>query len=488
MSKIPCTIGILTLNCADSLSECLISLQDFAEIIVCDGNSTDGTQKIAEDFGAKVIKQYETDESNLTCVMDKATVREKNMREARYDWYFFMDADDTLSREAVEEIRKIVNSVQPKILAYRMPTRIFLGDKEVKHEATYPSYQLRLVHRTAGGRFKGPVHDHLVFDPPIAIGTLNNFYNFYWSNERVNNFWSYLKKYIDWEIKVMELSSFASFLYWGLYRRVRTIVGYLFYRLPKMYLCYGFRDSMPIRIELTIILYHFKILFLTINKYLCQLKWLTIASETFRRKDINRILTNIELRQIEIGGRILDIGGGQKASYYRFLKIFKWFRPTVVDINPRVHPDLVLDLEKGEWPFSHNYYDQILAFNILEHLSRPEVVLKEASRVMVPGGQLIGSVPFLVNIHADPHDYWRFTEDGLSQLSINSGFKNCQLKPIGRGPFLAGYSQIEFMIPRPLKLLIIPLVFLCDTFVKWLRPKINWSARYPLSIIFILTK
>ena len=56
--KIPCSVGILTLNSGQALRRCLDSLKDFAEIIICDGNSTDNTLEIAREYGAKIVKQY----------------------------------------------------------------------------------------------------------------------------------------------------------------------------------------------------------------------------------------------------------------------------------------------------------------------------------------------------------------------------------------------------------------------------------------------
>ena len=97
--KIPCSVGVLTLNSGKTLARCLESFKDFAEIIVCDGNSTDDTVAVAKKYGAKVIKQYDSDEPNLPCVKDKANVRMRNMAAATYDWYFFMDADDALLPE-----------------------------------------------------------------------------------------------------------------------------------------------------------------------------------------------------------------------------------------------------------------------------------------------------------------------------------------------------------------------------------------------------
>ena len=52
--KIKCSIGILTLNCEDTLARCLENLRDFDEIIVCDGNSTDKTIGIAKNSAQKL--------------------------------------------------------------------------------------------------------------------------------------------------------------------------------------------------------------------------------------------------------------------------------------------------------------------------------------------------------------------------------------------------------------------------------------------------
>ncbi len=268
--KIPCSVSLLTLNVGESLISCLESLKDFEEIIVCDGNSTDSTREIAARYGAKIIKQYDTDEPNVRCDMDKATVRQRAMDASTLPWRFFMDADDTLSPEAVEEIRKITSDSSPTHFIWRMPTRIFIEDKEIKHEATYPSYQTRLTHHSVGARFKGPVHDHLIWDTKkFPVGTMQSYYNFGWPQERVDNFWRYQKAYARRELTVEKWNeaTIASFLKWNIFWRLKIIAGYLLWRLPVMYLRYGFKDSMPLSLELQIVGYHFLLLFGSIEKY-----------------------------------------------------------------------------------------------------------------------------------------------------------------------------------------------------------------------------
>ncbi len=265
--KIPCSVGILTLNSGQTLRKCLESVKAFAEIIICDGNSTDGTLEIAREYGAKIIKQYDSDAPNLSCVKDKATVRTRNMEAASHDWYFFMDSDDTLPAEITYEIQSIVQNPEPPYSIYRMPSRIYIAGRLIRHASVYPAYQIRLFRRSTGARFKGEVHDHIVFDKKkYQLGEMKSFYNFYWPAERAEHFWAYQKKYAEWEVEVMKFDSFQAFLYWGIYRRLRIFFGFLLWRIPRLYFRYGFKDTMPFRYEFLVMWQHLYILYLVIKK------------------------------------------------------------------------------------------------------------------------------------------------------------------------------------------------------------------------------
>ena len=263
--KINCSVGILTLNCGDTLGQCLESLKDFGEIIICDGNSTDNTLEIAKEYGAKIIKQYDSDEPNLRCVKDKANVRQKNMDAANYDWYFFMDADDILPTETIDEIREIVNG-NSEFQIYKMPTKLIINGKIINHASWYPAYQIRLFKRSAGAKFKGKVHDHMVFDrTKHKTGMMKNYYYFIWPDERVKNFWNYQKIYTEREVDVFETNPWKNFLYWGIYLRLKIIVGFLL-RMLLSYGRYGFKDRLPLRFELMVLAQHFYLLYLLILK------------------------------------------------------------------------------------------------------------------------------------------------------------------------------------------------------------------------------
>jgi SAM-dependent methyltransferase len=191
----------------------------------------------------------------------------------------------------------------------------------------------------------------------------------------------------------------------------------------------------------------------------------------------------------ECYGKALDIGGGTiKASHYRFLRITKWFRLTTLDISPFAKPDIVINLEKENIPFKDNVFDFVLAFNIVEHLSRRKEVLGEVYRVLKPGGELIGIIPFLVNVHPDPNDYIRLTDQGLAALFTEIGYRECQITPVGVGPFTASYYQTEFMLPRILRLVIGPIAIMLDKILSTLRPRSRYEAKFPLSYAFYVKK
>lgn len=505
--KIKCSIGILTLNSEKGLSACLESVKDFAEVVICDGNSTDRTREIARSYGAKIIRQYETDLPNITCTKDRANMCQKNMEACSYDWHFRMDSDDTLPPEVIEEIRSIVSNPNPPHWIYRMPTRIFFeeGDdlREIKYEATYPSYHIRLSHKSVGLRFKGQIHNRPAFDEKrFPVGTMKQYYDFHWQEERVKNIWKFFSKYAGLESEVIHRRTLGGFLYWGLYKRTRTIFGYLFYRLPFMYLRYGFKDTMPIGIELTIVRYHIKILWGEVRKYFTtRYSWIYVR-EIIRGKDTNRILTNIELMKNACIGSILDIGGGKKkASHYRFLDMTKWYEITTVDISKNAEPDYVLDIEKEKLPFADQTFDYVLLMNVLEHLDSRQEALSGIHRVLKNNrsdagshlvdksmsGRLLGVIPFLVNVHPDPHDFIRLTEQGLRNLLVSCGFSDVTISPVGVGPFTAGYYQFEFALPRIIRVFMGPLFMALDVLLS-IASRRNFKEKFPLSYIFYASK
>lgn len=211
--------------------------------------------------------------------------------------------------------------------------------------------------------------------------------------------------------------------------------------------------------------------------------FLTIIKEIWHGKGINRVLVNRQFAGCHIGGAILDVGGDGRASIFRFLQLNPGAKVVSVDLIPEHKPDYVLNIEIEKIPLPDYSVDYVLAFGLIEHISSIDNLLAEARRLLKPGGKFLATVPFLVNVHPDPHDYWRLTDEKIIQVMEKAGFHEVSVTAIGSGPFLAAYSLTEFAYPRFLRLLFLPVVWSLDELIRRLKPKIDWVGRYPLSYI-----
>jgi SAM-dependent methyltransferase len=82
-----------------------------------------------------------------------------------------------------------------------------------------------------------------------------------------------------------------------------------------------------------------------------------------------------------------------------------------IDLGPGPGVSLVADAMR--LPFAAATVDSVILQAVLEHVPEPEQVIAEAARVLKPGGCIYVEVPFLQGFHADPHDYQRYTIEGL---------------------------------------------------------------------------
>lgn len=91
--------------------------------------------------------------------------------------------------------------------------------------------------------------------------------------------------------------------------------------------------------------------------------------------------------------------------------------------------DAVCDLEA--LPFPAARFSAAVNVVTLEHVKRPQAVLLEISRVLVPGGRLLLIAPHEWEVHQAPHDYFRYTCFGLEWLLTQAGFSDLDIQPVG---------------------------------------------------------
>lgn len=167
--KIPCTVLVLTRNSEKNLARCLRNLTDFAEILVHDANSEDRTVEIARSFGARVEKQYDTQEKSVR-VKNFTDMRLKQRAAATYDWVLYLDSDEYLDDALIPEIRDILAHASLKTIV-KFPRLPVIGGRVRTHGLWYPEIMPRIHNRTGGCTLKPGkiVHEKYVYDSTFPI-------------------------------------------------------------------------------------------------------------------------------------------------------------------------------------------------------------------------------------------------------------------------------------------------------------------------------
>jgi SAM-dependent methyltransferase len=82
-------------------------------------------------------------------------------------------------------------------------------------------------------------------------------------------------------------------------------------------------------------------------------------------------------------------------------------------------------------PLEPNSIDCAISTETFEQCPDIEIVLREAIRVLKPGGFLFFTVPFLWPIHDPPYDQYRLTPFALNRHFGNSGFEGLTMTALG---------------------------------------------------------
>lgn len=207
----------------------------------------------------------------------------------------------------------------------------------------------------------------------------------------------------------------------------------------------------------------------------------SILKKIWAGQSVLRILMNQGFRSETLRGVVLDVGGGRLPDYFEYFKHEHVHSITAVDGSMSS-----IDFEKDALPFPEAHADTVICANVLEHVFNHRFLLGEIYRVLKSGGTLVGFVPFLIQYHPDPHDYFRYTSEALEKLLGEAGFAHIRVRTVGGGPFLANFNNLVLSIPRPLRVLLFPIYWVLDRLMLRLRPAVR--ARYPLGFIFTAVK
>lgn len=198
-----------------------------------------------------------------------------------------------------------------------------------------------------------------------------------------------------------------------------------------------------------------------------------------------RALQNIQLSNIRLSGRVLDVAGGGRErhpSYRKFLQVEPGVEWLMTDYDSTYSPDLCFDAGRV-WPFEDETFDEVLLINSLHIFSDPQFLFTEAGRVLKCGGRFVVAPPFIFHEIAEPTDYFRFTSQGLTLLVERAGLRLEKLIPYG-GRFA---SVAELLRPYLVKLhLFLPFAvaaYWTDLFVNASVKFEEWHPAHPGHIV-----
>ena len=161
---LPVSVFIIAKNEADRIGATIRAIRGLTDdLVVVDSGSTDGTQGVAEELGARVIynpwpgyglqKRFAEDQ-------------------CRHDWLLNLDADEEVSPALLAEIKALFAHGEPPCQAYGIRiAETFPGERE-PHPLAYRVAPVRLYRRDAGRYSSSLVHDRVDLAPGTKIGKL----------------------------------------------------------------------------------------------------------------------------------------------------------------------------------------------------------------------------------------------------------------------------------------------------------------------------
>ena len=113
-------------------------------------------------------------------------------------------------------------------------------------------------------------------------------------------------------------------------------------------------------------------------------------------------------REVMAGnGLILNLGSGVHKQYTN---------PNILNLDIARHENVDVVGDGLRLPLAGGEFDGAVLDAVLEHVPDPFRVVAEVHRVLRPGGFVLAHAPFLYPYHGAPHDYFRYTDEGLRRV------------------------------------------------------------------------
>ncbi len=208
LAPVPVSIIVPIRNEAHNLPRCLACVEWADEVFVVDSGSTDGSQQIAKERGARVVQ----------FTFHGTWPKKKNWALGnlpfRNEWVFILDADEVLPPDAEAEFRRAIAAAGATV-GYWINRRFMFMGRWLRH-AYYPNWNLRLFRHSLGRYEKltdavtesgdNEVHEHVIVQGPT--GRLRCQIDHY-AFPSVEVFVEKHNRYSNWEARVAVAGSTA---------------------------------------------------------------------------------------------------------------------------------------------------------------------------------------------------------------------------------------------------------------------------------------
>jgi hypothetical protein len=124
----------------------------------------------------------------------------------------------------------------------------------------------------------------------------------------------------------------------------------------------------------------------------------------------------LQREQPSITGRVLEIQSPGYTSRYGHNLV----AADSLDIDAAHAPTYVCDLAEAEGVVPSASYDCFLLPNTLNALRELDVCLRQALRIVKPGGTILASAAAFVPLMADSADYWHLSADGWRAITARA--------------------------------------------------------------------
>ena len=149
------TACIITYNEEDNIRDCLESLKWVDEIVVVDSFSRDRTVEIAGKYTDRILQREWP-----------GHIAQKNfaINQASHDWVLSLDADERLTPELSEAIRRALENDSDRVDGFYLARKLNYLGKWIRFGGWSPEYKIRLFRR-GKGRWGGvDPHDKVILD------------------------------------------------------------------------------------------------------------------------------------------------------------------------------------------------------------------------------------------------------------------------------------------------------------------------------------